>query len=87
MTSTIIRLPDDLHAQAQALARTTGRTLEEVLTDAVAQGLAYDHRFVAAAEEGRRSTQTGNVASPAEVEDMWNRLSTPEDLTAAESDP
>lgn len=40
MTTTTIELPDELRAQAEALARTTGRSLAEVLTEAVSQGLA-----------------------------------------------
>lgn len=40
MTTTTIELPDDVRAQAEALARTTGRSLAEVLTEAVSQGLA-----------------------------------------------
>lgn len=71
MTPTIIQLPDDLHARARALARTTGRTLEEVLTEAVAQGL--------------RASQAGHVASPDAAEDMWNRLTVPGDM-ATEKD-
>lgn len=32
MTTTTIELPDEQRAQAEALARTTGRSLAEVLT-------------------------------------------------------
>jgi predicted transcriptional regulator len=86
MTSTTIQLPDDLHAQAQALAETTGRTLEEVLTEAVAQGLAYDRWFVASVEQGLLSTRAGRFASPEEVDAMWNRLTTPEAMAEAEAE-
>ena len=40
MTTTTIELPDEVRAQAEELARTTGRSLAEVLTEAVSQGLA-----------------------------------------------
>ncbi len=33
MTTTIIELPDNLHAQVQELAHTTGRPVTELLTD------------------------------------------------------
>ena len=42
MAFTRIELPEGLHAQAQALAETTGRTIEDMLAEAVAQGLAHD---------------------------------------------
>ena len=51
MTTTTIELPDELRAQAEALARTTGRTLAE----AVSQGLGYARWFRAQLEEARRS--------------------------------
>jgi predicted transcriptional regulator len=76
MTTTTIELPDELRAQAEALAATTGRSLAEVLTEAVAQGLAYDRWFRAEVEEGLRSTAEGRFASPEEVETMWERLKT-----------
>ena len=42
MTTTTLELPDEVRARAEALARTTGRSLAEVLTDTLIQGLAYD---------------------------------------------
>jgi predicted transcriptional regulator len=63
MTTTTIELLDELRAQAEALAATTGRSLAVVLTEAVAQGLAYDRWFRAEVEE---------------VETMWERLTTAE---------
>ena len=83
-TATTIHLPNALHAQAQALAATMGRTLEEVLTEAVAQGLAYDRWFVAAVDESLQSTRAGRFAAPEEVEAMWQRLTTPEAMAEAE---
>jgi predicted transcriptional regulator len=82
MVPTTIQLPDSLHAQAQALAETTGRTLEEVLTGAVAQGLAYERWFVAAVEESLASTRAGQLVPPEEVEAMWNRLAARESRSA-----
>src|SRR5260370_30828869 len=82
--STTITLPDDLHAQVKALAETTGRTLEEVVAETVAQGLAYDRWFRAEVEEALRSTAAGHFVPPEEVEAMWNRLTTPEAMADAE---
>jgi predicted transcriptional regulator len=65
--STAITLPDDLHAQVQALAETTGRPLEAVLAEAVAQGLAYDRWFRAEVETGMRSAAQGPLIPAEEV--------------------
>jgi predicted transcriptional regulator len=39
---TTIDLPDDLHRQAQAIARDTRRTLSETVTELVRRGLGTD---------------------------------------------
>jgi predicted transcriptional regulator len=84
MTSTTIELPDDVLAQVQDLAQSTNRRVEEVLAEAVAQGLAYDRWFRAEVEEALRSTRAGDFASPEAVEAMWNRLTTPEAMAEDE---
>ena len=68
MTPTTIELPDDLREQAQILANTTGRTLEAVLTEAVAEGLAQERWLRAAVEEGRRSLEH---AQPIPADQVW----------------
>jgi predicted transcriptional regulator len=73
-----ITLPDNLHAQVRALAETSGRTVEEVLAETVAQGLAYDRWFRAEVQKSLLSTEAGQLATPEEVEAMWHRLTTPE---------
>lgn len=86
MAFTRIELPEELHAQAQALAETTGRTIEDVLAEAVAQGLAHDRWFRTEVERGRRSAAADRFAAPAEVEAMWMRVTTPEALAEAEAE-
>lgn len=86
MTTTTIHLPADIYSQAQTLARTTGRTLDEVLVEAVAQGLAYDQWFRSAVQEALDATKAGQLAGPDEVEAMWNRLTTPEAMAQAEAE-
>jgi RHH-type transcriptional regulator, rel operon repressor / antitoxin RelB len=76
--SMTITLPDDLLAEVRALAETSGRPLEEVLAETVAQGLAYDRWFRAEVQKSLLSTEAGQFASPEEVEAMWSRLTTPE---------
>ena len=87
-TATTIPLPNDLHAQAQALATTLGRTLEEVLTEAVAQGLAYDHWIRAEAEKGRRSAEHGPLIPAEQVwSDLLQRgMLTPEAIAQADAE-
>jgi predicted transcriptional regulator len=51
---TTINLPDDLHQQAQSLARDSSRTLSETVVDLIRRGLAQ----TTAAELGR-SSRTG----------------------------
>jgi predicted transcriptional regulator len=84
--STTVTLPDDLHAQVLELAAGTGRTVEEVLAEAVAQALVYDRWFRAEVEKGVRSTDAGRLASPEDVAAMWDRLTTPEAMAEAEAE-
>lgn len=86
MTTTTIELPEVLRAQAEALARTTGRSLAEVLAEAVGQGLAYDRWFHEQVEQALGSTAAERLASPEEVEAMWRRLTTPEAMAEAEAE-
>ncbi len=68
MTTATIELPDDLHAQVQEMAQTTGRPVTELLAEAVAQDLAYDRWFRTEVVKGPRSTETGRFVSPEEME-------------------
>jgi predicted transcriptional regulator len=84
--STTVTLPDDLHAQVLELAAGTGRTVEEVFIEAVAQALAYDRWFRAEVEKSMHSMAAGRLASPEDVEALWDRLTTPEAMSAAEAE-
>ena len=86
--STMIALPDDLHAQVRALAQDTGRPLEVVLAEAVAQGLAYDRWFRAEVEMGMRSAEQGPLLPAEEVwDDLMRRgLLTPEAIAQIEAE-
>ena len=84
--NTTVTLPDDLHAQVLELAAGTGRTVEEILAEAVAQALAYDRWFRAEVDKGIRSTNAGRLASPEDVEAMWDRLTTPTAMAEAEAE-
>lgn len=86
MTTATIELPDDVRTQAEALAAATGRSLAEVLTDAVVQGLAYDQWFREQVEEGRRSAREEPLILADQVWDDFLRrgLLTPEAFTEAE---
>ncbi len=86
MTTTTIELPDELYAQVQELAQATGRPVRELLADAVAQGLAYDRWFRARVAAGLSSVESGQHVSSEEVEEIWNRLTTPEAMAEAEAE-
>ena len=86
MTTTTIELPDDVRTQAEALAATTGRSLAEILTEAVVQGLAYERWFRAEVEEALCSTEAGRLATTEEAEAMWQRLTTRESMAEAEAE-
>lgn len=88
MTTTTIELPDDLQAQAEALARTTGSSLAEVLTEAIAQGLAYDRWFREQVGEGQRSAREEPLIPADQVWDDFLRrgLLTPEAIAEAEDE-
>lgn len=86
MTTTVIELPDELHAHVQNLAQATGRPIAELLIEAVAQGLAYDQWFRAEVAKGLHSTETEQFVRPEEVEAMWIRLTTPEAMVEAEAE-
>ncbi len=86
MTTTTIELSDNLHAQVQELAHTTGRPVTELLTEAVAQGLAYDRWFRMEVAEGLRSTEAGRIVPPEDMAALWGRLTTPEAMAEAEAE-
>ncbi len=88
MTTTAIDLPDEVRAQAEELARTTGRSLAEVLTEAVSQGISYDLWFRAQVEEGRRSARDEPLVPADRVWDDFLRrgLLTPEAIEEAEDE-
>jgi predicted transcriptional regulator len=88
MTSTTIELPDDVLAQVRDLAQMTNRRIEEVLAEAVTQGLAYDRWFRAEVEKGIRSAEQGPLI-PAEIvwADLLKRgLLTPEAIAQADAE-
>jgi predicted transcriptional regulator len=86
MTTTTIELPDELRAKAETLAHRTGRSLAEVLTGAVAQGLDYDLWVHDEVNKGLRATENGDLATSAEVDALWGRVTTPEALAEAEAE-
>ena len=86
MSALTIQLSDDLRVEAETPARDTGRTLDEVLADAVTQGLAYDRWFRESVQEALDATAAGHLAAPGEVDAMWNRLTTHETMVEAEAE-
>lgn len=71
MTSATIQLPDSLMERAVQLARATNRSVEDVLSEAVAEGLAYDQWIRSAVSEGRKSADNSPLIPAATV---WESL-------------
>jgi predicted transcriptional regulator len=71
MTSATIQLSDDLMERVIQLARATNRSVEHVLSEAVAEGLAYDQWLRTAVAEGRHSAANGPLVPGAAV---WESL-------------
>jgi predicted transcriptional regulator len=86
--STTVTLPDSLHAEVRALAERTGRTVEEVVAETIAQGLAYERWFREEVEQGMRSAQEGPLLPADQVwDDLLRRgLLTPEAISQAEAE-
>jgi predicted transcriptional regulator len=86
--STTVTLPDSLHAEVRALAERTGRTVEEVVAETIAQGLADERWFREEVEQGMRSAQEGPLLAANQVwDDLLRRgLLTPEAITQAEGE-
>lgn len=66
----VIDLPDDLHEQAQAIARDTGRTLSEVVTDLMRRGLGAGAPTAALSTDPRTGLPVVSVGTVVTSEDM-----------------
>lgn len=73
MQRTTVRLPDDLLNEAKDLARQTGRTLTQLLEDAVRAELARTAipRSLRVAERGPRYTASAALAAPQRGEHVY----------------
>ena len=66
---TTIDLPDDLHKQAQAIARDTHRTLSETVADLMRRGLGAE-RTTARSTDPRTGLPVVNVGTIVTSEDV-----------------
>ncbi len=69
-----VSIPDQLAAEAEALARTSGKTKSEVVRDALRQHIQHEH-FVALQRYARDQAEARGIG-PEEVEDLVDELRT-----------
>jgi metal-responsive CopG/Arc/MetJ family transcriptional regulator len=67
-----VSIPDDLAAEAEALARATGKTKSEVVRDALRRHIQHE-RFTALAHHGRNHAEARGVG-PEDVENLIDEL-------------
>jgi metal-responsive CopG/Arc/MetJ family transcriptional regulator len=67
-----VSIPDELAAEAEALARATGKTKSEVVRDALRRHIQHE-RFAELQRYGRERTEALGVG-PEEVEDLVDEL-------------
>lgn len=84
-TVTSLRLPEDLHAQVEALAKATGRTKSYLMTEAISRYVEEESWQLVAVDEGIRSAETEPLTTQDDlVADLLRRgLVTAESLVAA----
>jgi metal-responsive CopG/Arc/MetJ family transcriptional regulator len=69
-----VSIPDDLAAEAEALARATGKTKSELVRDALRRHIRHE-RFLELQRHGRDRAEAQRVG-PEEVEDLIDELRT-----------
>ncbi|HEX5852257.1 MAG TPA: ribbon-helix-helix protein, CopG family [Solirubrobacteraceae bacterium] len=67
-----VSVPDELAAEAEALARATGKTKSEVVRDALRRHIQHEH-FTALQRYGRGRAETLGLA-PEDVEGLVDEL-------------
>jgi RHH-type transcriptional regulator, rel operon repressor / antitoxin RelB len=69
-----IRIPDDVIAQYEAVARATGRSRNALMVEALRDAIAGEAWFVAAVERGLAAADAGDFVSDEEMEALWEEL-------------
>lgn len=69
-----VRLPAELKAKIDALAKNTERSRSRVINEAVENYVAYNERFIEQVKVGIADADAGRFASPQEVEATFKKL-------------
>ncbi len=69
-----IRIPDDVIAQYEAVARATGRSRNALMVEALRDAIASEAWFVAAVQRGLAAADAGDFVPDAEMEALWDEL-------------
>jgi len=75
-TTLAIRLPASLKAELGVLARTTGRTRNAMLEEAIRRLTAVERWQIADIEAGLREAEAGDFATPEEMDQLWSKYGT-----------
>jgi predicted transcriptional regulator len=69
-----IRIPDDVIAQYDAVARATGRSRNTLMVEALRSAIATESWFVAAVERGLAAANADEFVPDEEMEALWDEL-------------
>jgi predicted transcriptional regulator len=69
-----IRIPDDVIAQYDAVARATGRSRNTLMVEALRAAIATESWFVAAVERGVAAANAGEFVPDEDIEALWDEL-------------
>jgi len=75
-TTLAIRLPASLKAELGALARATGRNRNALVEEAIRCLIAVEQWQIADIEAGLRLAETGDFATPEEMDQLWSKYRT-----------
>jgi predicted transcriptional regulator len=70
-----IRVPDEVIAQYDAVARATGRSRNALMVEALRDAIASEAWFVSAVERGLSAADAGDFVPDEEMEALWDELS------------
>ncbi len=77
MTTTNLRLSEELKGRIEALARETGRSEDDVMAEALTRYVEHDAWQMEQIEEGLRQADAHMLVPPEEMESLFDRLTTP----------
>jgi predicted transcriptional regulator len=81
--ATSVRIPKELQVRLDELARATGRSRNFLVTEALQRYVEQEAWQVGQITEGLRALEHGDIATEAEMQEVWDRWTTPEGMEHA----